>query len=64
MELLCNIRVLEVAGHAMLDAVATARVNLIALDRILSVTRMLHTYVAGPRKGGGAREVDKGARDR
>lgn len=63
MELLCNIRVLEVAGHAMLDAVATARVNLIALDRILSVMRMLHTYVAGPQKGGG-REVDKGARDR
>jgi hypothetical protein len=56
MELLGNIGVLEVAGHAMLDAVATARVDLIALESILSVTGMSHTYVARPGRG---REFDK-----
>jgi hypothetical protein len=44
-ELLGDIGVLEVTRHAMFDAVATARVDLIALEFILSVTRMLHTYV-------------------
>lgn len=39
MELLGHIGALEVAGHAMLDAVATAWVNLIALEEILSVMR-------------------------
>lgn len=44
MDFLGNIGVLEVAGHAMLDAVATAWVNLIALEEISSVMRTVHTW--------------------
>lgn len=62
MELLCNVGVLEVAGHAMLDAVATARVNLIALDQIKSC-QSRECYIRTWQGPEGEREVDKGAMD-